>query len=593
MLKIKRAVSLVWQSSPRWTAIHLAVAAIQTTLPLALLYLIKLIVDSIALGLKNANQPQPLNRILLLLISTGIVMMLSNFAAVVGELVSATLSQRVTDYMQIVLYRKAIEIDLESYESPQHQDILERAKWEAPHRPTRMLNDLTVAGQNLLALIAISGLLITLHWGLISILVCASIPMLLLRVQQSKTLYKWHRHQTEIERKANYFGFLLLGDSPAKEIRLFGTGNLLIQWVHELRLQLLQEKLALTLRQATARLLTQGITSMVVVAAYGFMIHETLHGKFQLGDLVLYSQALQQGQGALRALIASLTSLHENNLFLADLYEFLAIQPTIVEPAQSKLVPRPIRQGIIFENVSFHYQNSSRHALNQINLAIRPGEVIALVGENGSGKTTLVKLLCRLYEATEGRVMIDGIDITRFSIADLRRQISVIFQDYTRYQLSVQDNIWLGNVELPATPDRIAQAAHQSGADAMIQTLPQGYQTLLGKWFKGGEELSGGQWQKIALARAFLREAQLVVLDEPTSAMDAKAEYEVFQKFRALMRDRSALLITHRLATVKMADRIYVLHQGSIVESGTHAELMALRGTYAHLFETQARNYQC
>jgi len=367
---------------------------------------------------------------------------------------------------------------------------------------------------------------------------------------------------------------------------------LLIEWVQELRQQLLQEKLALITRQSTARLFTQGITSIVVLGIYGFMIKQTLQGKFQLGDLVLYSQALQRGQSALKDLIGNLTSLNENNLFLADLYEFLAIQPTIAEPLHPKSVPCPFRRGIVFENVSFRYQDSSRFALRQINLSIQPGEVIALVGENGSGKTTLVKLLTRLYDVTEGRITIDGIDIRHLSPVDLRRQISVIFQDYTRYQLSVQDNIWLGNIELPTTSERMVEAACQSGADAVIQTLPQGYKTLLGKWFKGGEELSGGQWQKIALARAFLREAQLVVLDEPTSAMDAKAEAEVFQTFRDLMRDRSALLITHRLSTVKMADRIHVMDQGEIVESGTHDQLMALRGTYAHLFEIQARNYQ-
>ncbi|MBD1859235.1 MULTISPECIES: ABC transporter ATP-binding protein [Leptolyngbya] len=592
MLKINRAVTLVWQSSPFWTTIHSFVAIVQTLLPLIQLYLIKLIVDSIASSLKGTSQSQNFNHILFLLMGTGIVMLLTNFAAVIAELVSTTLSQRVTDYMQVVLYRKAIEIDLESYENPQYQDILERAKWEAPHRPTRMLNNLTSIGQSALSLIVVAGLLITMHWGLISILVVASMPMMLLRVQQSKALYKWQRHQTELERKANYFGHLLLGDSPAKEIRLFNIGNLLIEWVQELRQQLLREKLALITRQASARLLMQGITSLAVLAAYGFMIEQTLQGKFQLGDLVLYSQALQRGQGALKDLIGNLASLHENHLFLADLYEFLAIQPTIAKPLHPTTVPNPFRRGIVFENVSFRYQNSARFALKHINLSIQPGEVIALVGENGSGKTTLVKLLTRLYDVTEGRITIDGIDIRHFSPDDLHRQISVIFQDYTRYQFSAQDNIWLGNIELPITSDRIVQSAHQSGADAVIQTLPQGYNTLLGKWFKGGEELSGGQWQKIALARAFLREAQLVVLDEPTSAMDAKAEAEVFQKFRDLMRDRSALLITHRLSTVKMADRIYVMDQGRITESGTHDQLMARRGTYAHLFEIQAKHYQ-
>ncbi|MDF5738735.1 MULTISPECIES: ABC transporter ATP-binding protein [unclassified Nostoc] len=592
MLKIQRAVALVWQSAPKWTGIHIALVVIQSILPLALLYLIKLIVDDIAKGLNLTNKTHIFGHILFLLINAGLVMLLINFSTVISEICSATLSQRVTDHLQVILYRKAIEVDLETYESPQYQDILERAKWELPHRPTRMLNNLTALGQSAILLLAIAGLLISLHWGLICVLLFVSIPTIFVRFRQSQVMYNWHRHQTEIERKANYFGHLLLGDQPAKEIRLFNLGNLFIDRFYGLRQQLFQEKLAITIRQATSRLIAQGCTGIVMLGTYGFIIDQTIHGRFQLGDLVLYSQAFGRGQGALKELIASLAGLNENNLFLADLFEFLALKPMMIVPTQPKLVPRPMLQGIVFKDVSFQYQNSPRQAIKKVNLTIAPGEIVALVGENGSGKTTLVKLLCRLYDVTDGSITIDGINLQHFSVTDLHCQISTIFQDYNRYQFTVEDNIWLGNIDLPPTPERITQAAQQSGADALIQSLPQGYETLLGKWFQGGEELSGGQWQKIALARAFLRDAQLVVLDEPTSAMDAHAEAEVFQKFRDIIRDRSALLITHRLSTVKMADRIYVMHQGEIVESGTHNQLMARQSTYAHLFATQAKNYQ-
>lgn len=592
MLQIKRAIVLVWQSASGWTVIHVAFTTIQSILPLALLYIIKLIVDNIAISLKIGDKTQIFGHILFLLCSAGLVMMLINVNAVISELASTTLSQRVTDHLQVTLYKKAIEIDLESYENPQHQDILERAKWEAPYRPTQMLNSLTSVGQSAISLLAIAGLLMSLHWGLMGVLLVASIPTMLVRFGQSKVLYKWRRRQTEMERQANYLGHLLLGDHPAKEIRLFNLGYLLIDQFYSLRQQLFKEKLAITTRQAVTRLMTQGFAGIAILVTYSFIIHQTIYGKFQLGDLVLYSQAFQRAQGSLGSLISGLGQVHENNLFIADLFEFLALKPTITEPTHPKLVPRPMQQGIVFEDVSFQYQNSPRQAIKQVNLTIAPGEIIALVGENGCGKTTLVKLLSRLYDVTQGSITIDGINLQHFSVKDLHRQISVIFQDYTRYQLTAEANIWFGNIDLPLTRERITQAARLSGADAVIQSLPQGYDTLLGKWFKGGEELSGGQWQKIALARAFLRDAQLVVLDEPTSAMDAKAEAEVFEQFRDLMRDRSALLITHRLSTVKMADRIYVMHQGEIVESGTHDQLMALGGTYAHLFEIQARNYQ-
>ncbi|PSB50627.1 ABC transporter ATP-binding protein [Chamaesiphon polymorphus] len=592
MLKIKRAVSLVWDSAPGWTAAHVVVTTIQSTLPFALLYIIKLIVDDIALSLNLVDKTQIFSHILFLLIDAGIVMLLTHFLAVIAQICSETLSQRVTDYMQTILYKKAIEIDLEAYESPHYQDILERAKWEAPHRPKRMLDNLTSGGQGAVTLIAVLGLLISLHWGLVCVLIFAAMPTMVVRLRQSKVMYNWHRHQTEVERKANYLGHLLLGSQPAKEIRLFNLGNMLIERFARIRQQLFREKLAILHRQAIFQLIAQGCTGMVMLATYGFIVHQTIYGRFQLGDLVLYSQAFQRAQGAVQSLLASLSGLHENNLFLADVFEFLSLQPTTLAPAHPKLVPRPLQQGIVFRDVSFQYQNSTRKAIDGINLTIAPGEIVALVGENGSGKTTLAKLLCRLYEATAGTITLDGIELQHFSRTDFYSQVGALFQDFTCYQFTVADNIWMGNVEQPFTYERIERAARQSGAAATIQRLPQGYETLLGKWFKGGEELSGGQWQKIALARAFLRDAQLVVLDEPTSAMDAHAEEEVFMRFRELMRDRSALLITHRLATIKMADRIYVMHRGEIVESGTHDRLMALGGTYAHLFETQAKNYQ-
>ena len=330
-----------------------------------------------------------------------------------------------------------------------------------------------------------------------------------IRFWQSKFLYKWQRRQTEIERKANYFGHLILGDQPAKEIRIFGFGDVFIQRFYQLRQQLFKEKLAITVQQSLMRLITQGCTGLLMIGTYLFIIHQTIYGKFQLGDLVLYSQAFQRGQNGLKDLIASLGGLHENNLFLSDIFDFLALPNGMHETMQPKPVPSKMQKGIVFENVSFQHQNSSRKAIKQVNLKILPQEVVALVGENGSGKTTLVKLLCRLYDVTGGSITMDGVNIKNFAIKDLQRQISVIFQDYTRYQLTAKDNIWVGNIDLSPNSEKIMEASEHSGADSVIKSLPQEYETLLGKWFQGGEELSGGQWQKIALARAFLRDAQL------------------------------------------------------------------------------------
>ncbi len=332
--------------------------------------------------------------------------------------------------------------------------------------------------------------------------------------------------------------------------------------------------------------------TLIVFGSYGFIAYRTVQGNITLGDLVMYFQAFQRGQGYLRNMMNSLASLYEDNLFLSHLYEFLNLKPQVVQPVHPQPVPQMRQAGIMFDHVSFQYPGSAHEVLKDISLTIRPGEVVALVGENGSGKTTLVKLLCRLYDPVEGVVTFDGINLRQFETTMLRREISVIFQDYVHYHLTARENIWFGNTNVMPDDERVVAAARYSGADEVIESLPQGYETMLGKWFKDGEELSIGEWQKIALARAFLRQAQIIVLDEPTSSLDARAEYEVFQRFQQLAADRTAILISHRFSTVRMADRIYVMHDGKIIENGSHDELIRLGGTYAHLFEIQAQSYR-
>jgi ATP-binding cassette subfamily B protein len=291
-------------------------------------------------------------------------------------------------------------------------------------------------------------------------------------------------------------------------------------------------------------------------------------------------------------MLSGLAGLYEDNLFLSNLYEFLDLKRKVIEPAHGSPIPQPMKTGVVFDHVGFRYPTGSRKVLEDISLVIRPGEVVALVGENGSGKTTLIKLLCRLYDPVDGNITLDGTDLRQFETTALRRNISVILQDYAKYHLSARENIWFGNTALAPDHERIVAAARQAGADDLIAALPHGYETILGKRFEDGEELSIGEWQKVALARAFLRDAQIIVLDEPTSSMDAKAEYAVFQNFRQLAAGRTAILISHRFSTVRMADRIYVLKDGSITEGGTHEELIHRGGTYARLFETQAQYYR-
>jgi ATP-binding cassette subfamily B protein len=592
MFKFKRSIKFVFQAAPGWAIAQIILVIIQGVLPLGLLYLTKLIVDTIASSVGETDLSIVSQQIGSLLALAAVVMLLTYICNALADLVNTALSDRVTDHMLGILYDKSIEVDLEYYETPKYHDTLQRAQKEAPYRPRLILSHLTQVGQSTVSLIGMLGLLISLHWGVAGILFVAAIPAMLVRIKYTRVMYRWQREQTPLERQAWYRGALLTGENSAKELRLFNLGNHFLSQFHQLRRKIYKEKLSIKIKNSAANLAAQATAGVFIFAIYGFIIYLTVKGVLKLGDLVLYHQALQRGQNALKGLVSNLSSLYEDNLFLTNLYEFLELKPKVVQAASPRPVPRKIQAGICFEDVSFQYAGTSRQALKHINLHIKPGETIALVGENGSGKTTLIKLLCRLYDPTEGSITFDGIDLREFSVGDLRRQISVIFQDYAKYHFTAQDNIWFGNIDLARTDKRIAEAACYSGADAVIKTLPQGYETILGKWFDQGEELSIGQWQKIALARAFARNSQVVVLDEPTSAMDPKAEYEVFEQFHKLIKDQAAILISHRLSTVKMASRIYVMDNGCIVESGTHEELLNLHGLYSHLFEIQARSYR-
>ncbi|MGA9350204.1 MAG: ABC transporter ATP-binding protein, partial [Anaerolineae bacterium] len=491
---------------------------------------------------------------------------------------------------------KDLEIALFSgesyYESPQYYDTLHRAQQEAPFRPTRILNGLVQVAQSGVSLLAMAGLLFSFHWGVAAILFVGVIPGVLVQLRYAGKMYRWQRQRTSAERRSWYFNWLLTGGMYAKEIRLFGLGSLFIRRFRDLRVQLRREKLEIATRRSVAELAAQASAGLAVFGSFIFIAYQAVQGTITLGDLVMYYQAFQRGQGYLRGVLSGLAGLYEDNLFLSNLYEFLDLKPRVVEPAHPKPVPQPMQAGIVFDRVSFQYPAGTRKVLEDITLTVRPGEVVALVGENGSGKTTLVKLLCRLYDPADGVITLDGMDLRQFEAAALRREISVIFQDYAQYHLTARENIWFGNLDLPPDDERIIAAAQQSGADDVIARLPQGYETTLGRWFEDGEELSIGEWQIIALARAFLRNTQIIVLDEPTSALDAKAEYKVFQKIRQLAEGRTAVLISHRFSTVRMADRIYVLNDGRVIESGSHDELVHLGGTYAHLFEIQAQPYR-
>jgi ATP-binding cassette subfamily B protein len=592
VLRLGRAIKLVWEVAPGWTVASVALTFLQGLLPLAAVWLLKLIIDGIAEGVAGPDHDAAFRHVALLIVLAAAVGLAVAVMRSLAGMVDQALGQTVTDHVTDVIHSQSVAIDLEYYDSARYHDALYRAQQEAPSRPTSIVANLTSTGQALVTLLSMAGLLLTLHWAIGLIVLGAAIPGGFVRFLYSRRLFAWQRRRTEAERQSYYAHWLLIDSEHAKEVRLFGLGDRFRSWHRELRRQLRRELIRLAGRRSLAELAAGVGAVAAVFGTFAYIAWRAIQGSIALGSVVAYYQAFQTSLGSLQAVLRGVASLYEDNLFLTYYDEFMSLEPRVVSPAEPTPVPRPMTEGIRFQNIHFSYPETERTALEDISLTIRPGEVTALVGPNGSGKTTLVKLLCRLYDPSAGTITLDGVDLRNLDVVDLRRNLSVIFQDFAQYQLTVRENIRLGNVSLDPDDPAIETAARDADAHEAIMRLRHGYDTVLGKWFDEGEELSIGEWQKIALARAFIRDAQILVFDEPTSALDPQAEWDVFQHIKELARGRAVVLISHRFSTVRAADRIHIFDQGRIAESGTHDELIALGGRYAEMYEVQARAYQ-
>jgi ATP-binding cassette, subfamily B, bacterial len=588
---IAKAVRLVFRYTPGWTTAGILLVVILGLLPLATLYVMKLLVDTVTSGLLVPDRSLMTGRlVLLILIAAGIAFFsalcnaLSSYASEVQSLVMA-------DRVSALIQSHSIELDLAYYENPAYQDTLHRAQAEGPTRPAQIVHDLVQIGQNSISIAAVGALIVSFSLYIGLFLVCSAVPAAIFRVWHSKKLYKLQVQQTEAERRSWYYHLMLTDVDHAKEVRLYGLGPFLMGRYRHIREELRAARLALSRSRAGWDLGAQAFMTVAIFGSFAFIAFMALQGTITPGDMVMYFMGFQMCIGYTQNILGGMNSLYEDQLFLRNLFAFADLRPRLQAPDHPLPLPASISHEVRLENITFTYPGKEAPALEDISLTLHKGEVIALVGENGAGKSTLIKLFCRLYEPDHGKMTVDGHDLAKADPEDWQKRIGVLFQDYVHYHLTARENIGLAQVVRMANYGGVERAAKQADAHDAITRLPDGYQTTLGRFFDGGQELSTGEWQKVALARAFFRRSEIVILDEPASSLDALAEAEIFGKFKSIIEGRSAILISHRFSTVMMADHIYVMDQGRIVEHGNHSELVAKHGLYATMFRAQADPY--
>ena len=580
---------MVWQSSPGMAFTNLMMRLVRAGMPLALLYVGKLIIDEVV-RLVNAGLEDMSTLWMLIGIELGLAVASDVLGRVIA-LLDGLLGDKFTNDISVKLMRHAAQLDLVQFEDATFYDKLERARQQTYTRHVLMsmvYNQI----QNLVTVLFLAAGLIVLAPWLILLLAVALVPAFLGEAHFNARSYSLIRGWTEERRELDYLRYTGASDVTAKEVKIFGLAGFLSDRYAELADAYYQANRDLSIRRASWGSVLAIVGSLGYYVAFAIILFRTVQGVFSIGDLTFLAGSFTRLKGLLESMLTGFTRIADSALYLKDLFDFFDIQPDIHSIPDALPVPSPIEEGFRFENVGFKYPGSDAWAIRNLSFALAAGEIIALVGENGAGKTTLVKLLGRLYDPEEGRILLDGKDLRSYDVEDLRNRIGVIFQDFVRYALTVSENIAVGRIEEREDQPRIENSAELSMARPLIEKLPGRFDQLLGKRFSEGIELSGGEWQKVALGRAYMRDAELLILDEPTAALDARAEYEVFQRFVDLTRGKMAVLISHRFSTVRMAHRILVLDQGRLIEDGTHEELLQQEGRYAELFTLQAEGYR-
>jgi ATP-binding cassette subfamily B protein len=588
----RRVLALVWEANPGLTLALAVLNLAQGGLPAARVWVSKLLIDAVVAAVTTGSGTAALPQVLFLVALQFAISAAGNILSTIGNICQQLLQEQVANRIQLLVMRQANALDLVFFERPQFYDLLQQVQREATFRPVQMVQTAFGLIRQVLTFVSLLALLVNLEWFIAVAALLSPIPAFISSARYGWQGYQMMRWQSPLRRMMSYLTNLLTSDTYNKEVKLFTVGNFFIERFSNLFQRYYAENRSLVIRRYLAGAGWSMLTVLTSGLTFLYVAYRTLGGTISVGGLTLYVQAADGVSQAFSALLSGLQSMYEHQLYLKTLFELLDFQPQVRAPESPVPMRHPMEKGIEFRNVTYSYEGKDEPALKDVSFSIARGETVAIVGHNGAGKTTLVKLVARLYDPQEGQVLIDGRDVREYDPDELRGEFGVLFQDYVSYQFSARENIGIGRVERLDDTSAIATAASKSGASTVIEGLPQGYDTVLGKWFDGGVNLSGGEWQKVALGRAFMREAQILILDEPSAALDARAEYELFSRLRELAHGRTAIFISHRFSTVRQADRILVFEEGRLIESGTHEELLKLGGRYAELFNLQAASYR-